>query len=86
MHVLQKSALGQEVFPSPASLIHFTARPHPEQRFLDVIALHALLEHADPEVVVLEQEKVLVAARGFDVAFLVHDAGMVEGIPLFGKG
>lgn len=86
MHVLQKSALGQEVLPSPSSLIHVTPRPHPEQRFLDVEALHALLEHADPEVIVLEQEKVLVAARCFDVAFLVHDAGMVEGVPLFGKG
>lgn len=53
---------------------------------MDVLALHALLEHADPEVVVFEQEKVLVAARGLDVALLVHDAGMVEGIALFGEG
>lgn len=53
---------------------------------MDVLALHALLEHADPEVVVFEQEEVLVAARGLDVALLVHDAGMVEGIALFGEG
>lgn len=53
---------------------------------MDVLALHVLLEHADPEVVVFEQEEVLVAARGLDVALLVHDAGMVEGIALFGEG
>mgnify|MGYP007116382291 CR=1 FL=1 len=53
---------------------------------MDILALHALLEHADPEVVVFEQEEVLVAARGLDVALLVHDAGMIEGIALFGEG
>lgn len=53
---------------------------------MDVLALHALLEHADPEVVVLKQEEVLVAARGLDVALLVHDAGMIEGIALLGEG
>lgn len=53
---------------------------------MDVLALHALLEHADPEVVVLEQEEVLVAARGFDMALLVHDARVVEGIALLGEG
>lgn len=53
---------------------------------MDILALHALLEHADPEVVVFEQEEVLVAARGLDVALLVHDAGMVEGIALLGEG
>lgn len=53
---------------------------------MDVLALHALLEHADPKIVIFEQEEVLVAARGLDVALLVHDAGMVEGIALFGEG
>lgn len=53
---------------------------------MDVLALHALLEHANPEVVVLEQEEVLVAARGFDMALLVHDARVIEGIALLGEG
>lgn len=53
---------------------------------MDVLALHTLLEHADPEVVVLEQEEVLVTARGFDMALLVHDARVIEGIALLGEG
>lgn len=85
MHVAQQGILRLDVLPSPTPLVHGAAAAHPEQGLLDVLALHALLEHANPEVVVLKQEEVLVTTRGFDMALLVHDARVVEGIALLGE-
>lgn len=53
VHIMQELPLRKAIFPSTTTFIHVIASTHPEKWFLYVESLHTVLEHANPEVVVL---------------------------------
>ena len=82
MHPALEGRLQQDVVPATSAPIELGRQSEPEQRLLQIAESCALLQHPYPEVVVLKEFPMSIAASALHSCLAEHHRGVVHGVAI----